>query len=750
MTEHKNSDGLRNRRPAVAASMSGNETTKTPHPSFGAAIYDLASDAIPNSSHLQSNRRTNMSSIILVLKWILHIAAIACFVTGIILRTNRLHNGDECDMTYSMRVFLKVEILKDDSTMMNPATSNYGLYKFVDQRDPRYTQLRRKAQTRNLLPNEHCVSSSDTIVIYVPGHWGTYDQARSLGAHGIGLTRAREPNAMKTQQLLLGGNFTSKENFVYDVYSVDFAEQGGGLHGQFLNYQADYLHQVLKKLKEDCSSKKMIVVAHSMGGYVASKVLLEHPELNVDNLITLATPHSNPLYAFDRSVSKFTTLLRKDFAAKPLIVSISGGLRDEMIDPSVCQVPSPKESSWSFFGEFSEKVSEESFKPLSATSWTVLATNLVGSKEDSGAHRLGMDHRAIVWCHQLLEEVREILWVLVAFSDSTVPERLEKIKMVVGNKQDYVSDLIRTKKWSVEGFGSIPAICMESSMIYNLPYLLALYASQVGFRCACFTPWVTIGLGWIFRSDLSLLSTVILALVANSFNLLVLRLVPKGFLLLKRKQPLQTLQNALFMTLALVFVIMIGSLTAFCWVSGIETKSFVAQKWFGLLTSTLYVYAIATIYVMLIVRMGFIEIDSTKITTDKNKSNIKNDKNSVDANFEAQLITFVMMVVPFLFAGSLVLMAWEQNVQMSSWGTVFSLQIPVGILTLIRLHHVQTIGSKSERATTKDRLMVRSILISLVLFAHFWCGLFSRGTGYLVPNLAILLVWVGIMDSLLL
>uniref|UniRef100_A0A7S0T913 Uncharacterized protein n=1 Tax=Pseudo-nitzschia delicatissima TaxID=44447 RepID=A0A7S0T913_9STRA len=168
------------------------------------------------------------------------------------------------------------------------------------------------------------------------------------------------------------------------------------------------------------------------------------------------------------------------------------------------------------------------------------------------------------------------------------------------------------------------------------------------------------------------------------------------------------------------------------------------------MTSTLYVYAIATIYAMLIVRMGFIEIDPSRITTDKEKITLQNDKNAVDARFEAQLITFVMMVVPFLVAGSLVLMAWEQQVQISSWGTVFSLQIPVGILTSIRLRKNQIIGSKNERASTTDRLMVRSILIFFVLFAHFWCGLFSRGKGYLIPNLAILLVWVGITESLLL
>ncbi len=796
---NKNTDGLRNRRP-TAASSSSNEA-KSSNANVGTDPNDLASDEDSNFVrsllHPTSNSMQRFEKSILALKWIVHIAAIACFVTGIILRTNHLHNGEECDMTYSMRVFLKV---KTNAPTTSLATSQYGLFKFVDQRDPRHTQLLRKGQNYNqlLAREEHCAQSSDTIVVYVPGHWGSYDQARSLGAHGIGLTGVREHSLRETQRRLLASasagstdssTNSSMENFVYDVYSVDFAEQGGGLHGQFLRYQTEYLATVLQQLVEDCgvktnSKKNLIVVAHSMGGYVARKVLQEHPELAVSNLITLATPHSNPLYAFDWSVFDFhQKIVRNERKAPsenswPLVLSISGGLRDEMIDPSVCKLPSEKEifstSSWSFFSGKPQDLSEDLFQTNDPNSLTVLATNLVAKNSQvSSSSLLGMDHRAIVWCHQLLAEVRGMLWILVVSSEATVAERLDKLRMTVGDENlDYETDLSGMKKGSVEKFGWFPSIFMESSMIYNLPYLLSLYASQVALRCARFTSvnrassmlpvWATILLGWVFRSDLSWLATVIVALVANSFNLLMLRLIPTGFILRKgnqkHNQPLKLLGKVLLVTLLVILLSTICVTAVFGRLSRLNIETSIVQNWFGLFTSILYVYAIATIYAMLIVWMGFIKIEHTTRLGDKNKSSIQSINNAVDVSFDVQLVTFLMMVVPFRVAGSLILVASERQAQVSDWKTLLLLQIPLTILARLRLRQMwignDTTGSQNKlgAATTEDRLKIRSILIYLVLFGHFWCyelGLLSRGTGYLVPNLAILLVWVGILQSLL-
>ena len=890
---------------ATATSTSTATATATATATSSGCEYDYDSRRTNKSSSSRLRRRTA----IFVLTWFVHIAAIAGYVAGIILRNSSLHTGEECDMTWSVRMFLEVEIDPPNTgAATNFATNKYGLYKFVERRDPRHRQMlqrRRQQQQQQEQPpplgrNEHCRNSNKNIVVYVPGHWGSYDQARSLGAHGIGLTQKQEnPSFVREAQQRMVSSSSSESNsnsnnnstadsaedFVYDVYALDFAEQGGGLHGQFLRYQSDFLAVVLKQLKEDCDlllededenedgnsggsgdgrrRSSLIVVAHSMGGYVARKALLEHPELRVRNLITLATPHSNPLYSFDRSVYDFHrellleggsgTATKNDDTANhksPLVVSISGGLRDEMIEPSACRVvgnadaAGDGDAAGDAAGVGMEGVLSGFWKNRDADaldSWTVLATKLVAHANYKSAAAitttttgetlsqsplLGMDHRAIVWCHQLLKEVRSVIWVLMASSEGMTQEQLlDRVRKAVGvgnisvdgkdnehehENFDYSSSLKEIKNGLSVRFGSWQAVCMESSMIYNLPYLLSLYALLVGFRCARTTPthrttsilplWATILLGWIFRSDISWLSTTILALVANSFNIALIYLMPVGFLARrgrrrkqgddetkkkktdvaattpekKPKRPLQTLWDALVKLLLVILAFALAVAIAYYFLPGFGNQNGIVNKWLSLLNSSLYVYIIVTIYVMLVVWIGFIDNDRNRTTID-NSSNI--NCSTYGESFEIQLITFVMMAIPFRVAGPIVLMAWEQQTQRSSWWTLLSFQVPVGLLSSIRLSRTRrketngdtetygdTINDDAAGAATKQqgilpstlpgkqqqsRTRSISIYFSLCILCYRKPGLLSPGTGYLVPDLATTLVWVEIVSSLL-
>jgi len=81
-----------------------------------------------------------------------------------------------------------------------------------------------------------------------------------------------------------------------------------------------------------------------MGGYVARLTVKRYPHLQsiLKNIITLATPHSNPLYAFDGSIHTLHTkgLIQhmNETVQQSLWVSLSGGLRDEMIAPMACEM----------------------------------------------------------------------------------------------------------------------------------------------------------------------------------------------------------------------------------------------------------------------------------------------------------------------------------------------------------------------------------------------------------------------------
>jgi hypothetical protein len=100
---------------------------------------------------------------------------------------------------------------------------------------------------------EHC-TKDPFIVLYVPGHWGSYSQCRSVGAHGTQLTRQSHDGAYvnNVRRALLEGSWngeaSEEENFVYDVYCIDFAEQGAALHGNFVQRQSKYVAEVVQQL----------------------------------------------------------------------------------------------------------------------------------------------------------------------------------------------------------------------------------------------------------------------------------------------------------------------------------------------------------------------------------------------------------------------------------------------------------------------------------------------------------------------
>lgn len=201
---------------------------------------DKPSTAAGNTSGTRSTwiQRPSFSVLFLV-------QVIACFIygCGFVWRVS-LHNGSECEMTYSYRQFLDI---RTNFQPPSQAAQNYKLYKFVDQRDPRYQQLLQDHQP--LTGSSHCVGKSPvanrtTIVLYIPGHWGSYTQARSVGAHGTQWTRQRE-NPRRGQRAMMEGTWPGVadrlEDFIYEVYAVDFSEQGGALHGRLLELQSDFV-----------------------------------------------------------------------------------------------------------------------------------------------------------------------------------------------------------------------------------------------------------------------------------------------------------------------------------------------------------------------------------------------------------------------------------------------------------------------------------------------------------------------------
>jgi pimeloyl-ACP methyl ester carboxylesterase len=714
---------------------------------------------------------------------LIHVLGVSCFVVGFVLRHHtKLHSGVECEMTYSMRQFLEIPVNGTTETTRSRASSFYKLYKFVDQRDPLYQHFLSSLPPQPRQVYQHCHSqvvkdSSTTerqlhVVLYIPGHWGSYTQSRSLGAHGIQLTKQRENLAILQKIRHLGGSDQLHLDtfFVYEVYAVDFAEQGGALHGGFLQLQADFVANVIRQLIVECRVSRLTLVAHSMGGYVAQLAVgqpPQHPQqeplpLLVSGIITLATPHDNPLYAFDPTIHQIYQQLQQQrllgvsyhnrhqtkreyhdddglYVPLPPLISISGGLRDEMIDPHASEIKGAgrgASTTMSIQASHFQKITPQKDQQQHLSSLL------------SSSSSLGVDHRAIVWCHQLLTNVRSIVKILATATTTTTSTSIggesssARVMMEqifqpfndLGNVTDtyystsYREDTQMLYQRLQQQHGRWVATSMESSMLYNLPLLFAMYVVIASMNCATLTGglvneqrkhahynncnrstattvistvfpliWV-IGVVWKNNNVNNIqyfTSTIIWGLTANFFNDLLMGtvLMPRNVFLKRRttkhqqqlhkghRSYVDSNQTALeTATTAKVPSKMIRNLVL-AWIATVAGGIATATTWFnsdtaqlgmGILQCVFFTGAIGITYIILMCHLNL-----RYRTPDYNNSTIHDDDDPI---VQRQLTTLTMVVLSPSIAGPVTLMGWEHAVRWSSWWTLISLVFPMVLI----------------------------------------------------------------------
>jgi hypothetical protein len=257
-------------------------------------------------------------------------------------------------------------------TSQSQSQSPYRFWKFIDQRDPRYQRFVTSgsdSDDKPLMGTDWCHggdSGKNTIsnknktvaVLYIPGHGGSYEQSRSLGAHGLQLTGARDMRQQRNVVSALQRNewsgATDNDNdnnhtvdtFIFDVYAVDFGEEGGALHGDLILEQGLFVGQAVRKLVQDCQLQNIILVGHSMGGFAARLASMLVPAVKpyIRNIVTLATPHAGAWtpslhhmheYMNNMDNDNNNTVQQNNNTA---LISIAGGLRDEMISPEACRL----------------------------------------------------------------------------------------------------------------------------------------------------------------------------------------------------------------------------------------------------------------------------------------------------------------------------------------------------------------------------------------------------------------------------
>jgi hypothetical protein len=440
-----------------------------------------------------------------------------------------------------------------------------------------------------------------------------------------------------------------------------------------------------------------------MGGLVARLTPINHPETKylIRNIITLATPHTNPIYSFDSSIQEIYQRIKENKNRDTLIVSISGGPRDEMIEPSAGDVKT-------------------------TSSFSIQAFKLLQRGE------YGMDHQAIAWCHGVLEEVRRVIWKLSSTETPNIDilERLYQVKTVLGSDEPslkyaetYQNDL-RLALSKLANTNTIKVWCMEVAMLYNLPYLLGFYSLLAGLKCAFFD--------YSYKSDPIFLITG----VTFAFHLgieMSLKSIFVSFFVAN------WVYHALWLLIASQLGWMAGRLPERmtikkCCISLACTLSFgfwfVMLILFGLVKNRMqgyafisYLYTISMLYLCVAVMIG---IDDSKCG---------------NRNLKVSFACLVLVVTPVTLTGPLSLLSWEGVTRLKSWLVLIQLLVAVSVLCLTQIYFYNSSKPKASRA--------RSVLVSASVLKVVGYALCERGNIFWLKDLIPMVAWTSAgMDAL--
>ena len=434
--------------------------------------------------------------------WIFGLTILGSIVYGTILRRN-FQNGNECEMSWSHYDFLPIQ-LSYFSSSTYPLSSSFStstkhtvprVYKFMDHRDPRRLRQRPRhgfgqaAQDgyRATIDSDICPTgdnnTSQHFILYIPGYGGSYQQARSLGVHGLQLARHVIPQyeQERIRQGLMDGNLHSSalnvSDFIFDVYTMDFDHHFAKipLHAFPLYKQARDISNVIYTFTKQCPLvRDVTLVGHSLGSIVARKAITsmiheqqqqqqQQQQDNTQNpilvnLITLASPHQYMPFLLESSLFQFYHQLQKEEeiimnksssrAKHPnsyipnIQISLSGGLKDELIPPEASfwnigmMIPSTSttriRTTTTSYSTTIPIIKPMNLLTSQIMTWFPLGDNNNDNYGDNhnnnnnnneskknhvcsnGIHMsYGMDHKAIVWCWNTLDFIRQLIHVMI-------------------------------------------------------------------------------------------------------------------------------------------------------------------------------------------------------------------------------------------------------------------------------------------------------------------------------------------------
>ena len=262
-------------------------------------------------------------------------------------------------------------------TSLGPfSTTTHHLRKYEDGRLPKDFGKDAKCETN--------------VTLFIPGHLGNYWQSRSLGSHGLNLHERRiTPNP----------DFSTEPTV--NVYTLDFMSFSlSALHGAHIERQAATVRDAVEHLSMLSCEGSVTLVGHSIGGVVALAAAEEMMARRtrkgrVEQIILLAAPVESPVIRLDKSVELIYGRIRgmlditdegvgDAFTRPPKVIAIGGGHRDAVVRHHLTNPAM-----------------------LGGDVAHVDATDIIGSGGDICG--CGVDHRAIVWCQQVIAGVIRVI-----------------------------------------------------------------------------------------------------------------------------------------------------------------------------------------------------------------------------------------------------------------------------------------------------------------------------------------------------
>lgn len=169
-----------------------------------------------------------------------------------------------------------------------------------------------------------------------------------------------------------------------DFYTVDLNEELSALYGPILDMQAAYVRQVIEHI-QNAHQRPVTLLGHSMGGIVSR---LAAKQEHVDLVMTMSTPHTMPPLPLDHASED---IFRRALANPVPFISICGGVSDTQVVSDSCAIGN-----------------------------TLFTTGLAGVWT-------GVDHQAMVWCHQIRSRIVPLLLQRDPWTEATVVQEFRAL-----------------------------------------------------------------------------------------------------------------------------------------------------------------------------------------------------------------------------------------------------------------------------------------------------------------------------------